>query len=115
MSTEMMVEKVSGSKLIREVLKGAGKIDTSAREVIETIKEKYSQDVSEALVNNVRCRLKKAREERKQEREKKVVAVQVEVIQSEFDKFLLVKELAGKVGGMDSLKDLVNKLERLAC
>lgn len=121
-----MTVKVSGSKLIRAAFKTAG-LEASGKEIVDAVQRDHGVEVTESLVNNIRFRLRKEKEERKVRRKRgqpvpEQVPEQVgyfptevsgEVLQTEFDRFMAVKDLATKVGGLSSLRDLIDRLDKL--
>lgn len=116
-------KKVSGSKLIRAAFKTAG-LDAAAKDIVEAVKRDHNRDVTEALVNNMRHRLRKEKDEKKEARKSRavpapqeapvVVKIDGDRLQSEFDQMLAVKAWAAQVGGLDALEALIGKLKRLA-
>lgn len=109
-------EKVSGSKLIRGAFKTATEgLDAPASEIIEVVKRDHNVDVTPALVNNVRFRLKKDKVGRKR---RGVPVVDGAKLQTDFDAYLSrlkqVKDFAGSIGGLSVLKDTILALEKLA-
>ena len=122
--------KVSGSKQIAAALKNKEKfpqgLDTPANEVVEFLKA-GGTEVSVALVNNVKFRIRKMKEAKKAakatdatpvkakrgKRVKQPVPV-VSPVQSEFDQMVAVKKLAAEFGGLDKLTSLIEKVRLLA-
>lgn len=123
------VKKVSGSKQIFNLLKNKEVcplgLDTPAAEIVEKLKA-AGTEVSVALINNVKFRIRKLKDERKAARKatKTVVAVKtrrkkvqvptISPVQGEFDRLIAVKKLAADVGGLDALSDLITKVKTLA-
>jgi hypothetical protein len=125
-----VVKKVSGSKQIVVALKDKAKfpkgLDTPAQEVVDHLKANGTE-VTVALVNNVKFRVRKAKEEKKaakvatptvpavkRGRRVKVPAPVVSPVQSEFDQMVAVKKLAAEFGGLDNLTKLIEKVRLLA-
>lgn len=129
------VVKVSGSKQIAAALKNKEKfpqgLDTPAQDIVDHLKASGTE-VTVALVNNVKFRIRKAKAEKKaakvaatapatpKTRGKRVkqpvpvVAVPVSPVQSEFDQMVAVKKLAAEFGGLDNLSKLIEKVRLLA-
>ncbi len=112
--------KVNKSKLIVAAFKVKG-LDTPANDVIDFVKSESGVEVGVSLVNNLRYRLRQKKQERKAKRtttkSKPAPAVTTpapKVSEDPLDKLFAVKEFAAKLGGLNELKTLVDKLERLA-
>jgi hypothetical protein len=82
-------------------------------------------EVTVALVNNVKFRVRKAKENKKAakvvapdgkrgRRPRQPVPVVVSPVQNEFDQMLAVKKLAADFGGLDNLTKLIEKVRLLA-
>jgi hypothetical protein len=123
---------LSGSKQISLAFKNKEKfpkgLDTPAQEIVDHLKASGTE-VSVPLVNNVKFRIRKAKEEKKAakvagttpkprgRRVKQpvpVTAAVVSPVQSEFDQMVAVKKLAVEYGGLDNLSKLIEKLRLLA-
>ena len=107
-------EKVNKSKLIVAAFKAKG-LDTPANDVIDFVKSESEVEVGVSLVNNIRHRLrqKKAEKAKKKQSTKKTPQPAPQATDPLANLFA-VKEFAVKVGGLNELKALVEKLERLA-
>lgn len=99
--------KTNKSKLILNAFK-SNNLKTPANEIIEFIKKEHDVEVTASLVNNLRHRL------RKQKSARKKTVKQPPATDGVLEKLMAVKEFAGTVGGLEVLKMLVDKLERLA-
>lgn len=130
-NSNVVAVKVSGSKQIAAAFKNKEKfpqgLDTPATEVVDFLKT-TGTEVSVALVNNVKFRIRKLKAEKKAAkatdatvkapRGKRVkVPAPVTVVspvQSEFDQMIAVKKLAIEFGGLDNLTKLIEKVRLLA-
>jgi hypothetical protein len=114
---ENTIKKVSGSKQIVNALKNKeafpNGLDTPAKDVVAHLKTQ-GVEVSEALVNNIKSRIRKVKGEKKLIRKRATATVPVNPMQDEFEQMVAVKELASKVGGFDKLGDLIVKVRALA-
>ena len=108
------VQKVNKSQLIVAAFKANAKgLDTPANDLVDQIKSESGVDVTVNLVNNLRCRLRKESKRRKAKRTARP-APKPAVAVDPLDRLFAVKDFAAKVGGLNELKALVEKLERLA-
>lgn len=118
----MSEKKISGSAAIRSAFK-TSPMDAPAKDIVAVVKRDHNLDVTEALVGNIRHRLKtdaesaaieKNAEPKVRKRRVRVATVDPVVVQSEFDKLIAVKDFAAKMGGVAALRDLLDKITRLA-
>jgi hypothetical protein len=116
--------KVSGSKLIQASFKNKDQfpkgLETPAQEIVDHLKT-TGVEVSVQLVNNVKFRIRKMKEDKKASKEptKRIkvavpVVATISPVQSEFDRMVAVKKLSTEFGGLDALSDLIAKLKTLA-
>jgi len=126
-NSNAVVVKVSGSKLIASSFKNKELfpkgLDTPAQEIVDSLKANGTE-VSVALVNNVKFRVRKAKEDKKaakvagtpvvKVKRVKLAVPAISPVQSEFDRMVAVKKLAAEFGGLDALTDLIVKVKALA-
>jgi len=123
------VKKISGSKQIAAAIKNREALplglDTPANEIVAYLKSQ-GVEVTVQLVNNVKFRIRKLKEEKKAAKgtaqpklrrgRRPLVPVETVVspVQSEFDQMVAVKKLATEFGGLDNLSKLIDKVRLLA-
>ncbi len=119
-TTAATENRVNKSKLVFAAFQTEG-LDTPANDLVKFIKETAGVDVTVSLVNNLRSKVRKAKEERKRKRNASKTAPATEeqttpvaTAEDPLAKLFKVKEFASTVGGLAELKSLVGKLEALA-
>ena len=118
--SEATVAKVSGSKLILTALKAKG-INAPAKDIQAAVKE-MGGEVSVALINNIKFKVRQNKAEKKGERQGRKRRATLPVPgtvaaaapTNEYEQMLAVKTLAAGVGGYDNLNELINKVRALA-
>lgn len=97
--------KTKKSPLVRKALKVLG-MDASAQDIIELVKKEDGVTLDENIVNVVKSNLRKQKKPTLRLKKKPEVM-------DDYAKLVEVKNLAGKLGGLDELQKVLDRLVAL--